>query len=162
MYDYALTQYAWQLQILESVLQDVADEDMTKQPIVNGNHPAWLVGHLAVASENIFKMTGHAPLLPESVRTLFNRGTQPVGDRSLYPSKAELIDYLRQVHSAVAAVLPQVPRELLVRPNPLPVVQLQSLPTVGNLIMHLLTTHEAFHLGQLSAWRRAMGYPPMF
>jgi hypothetical protein len=33
------------------------------------------------------------------------------------------------------------------------------LPTVGDLLAHLMTTHEAAHLGQLSAWRRLLGLP---
>jgi len=35
------------------------------------------------------------------------------------------------------------------------------LPTRGDLLAHILTTHEATHLGQLSAWRRQLGFPPV-
>ena len=35
----------------------------------------------------------------------------------------------------------------------------ESLTTVGELVAHLMTTHPAFHLGQLSTWRRANGLP---
>jgi hypothetical protein len=27
------------------------------------------------------------------------------------------------------------------------------------MLLHLITTHPMLHLGQLSAWRRAMGLP---
>jgi uncharacterized damage-inducible protein DinB len=33
-------------------------------------------------------------------------------------------------------------------------------PTVGHAVVHILVGHFAVHVGQLSAWRRAAGYPP--
>ena len=35
----------------------------------------------------------------------------------------------------------------------------QIMPTIGDGLGYLLVAHEANHLGQLSAWRRAMGMP---
>ena len=36
----------------------------------------------------------------------------------------------------------------------------QIMPTVGDGLAYLLVSHEATHLGQLCAWRRAMGMEP--
>jgi hypothetical protein len=30
-------------------------------------------------------------------------------------------------------------------------------PTVGDMIVFMMTSHEMDHLGQIAAWRRAMG-----
>jgi hypothetical protein len=30
------------------------------------------------------------------------------------------------------------------------------------VLAHLMTTHAAFHLGELAIWRRAMGESPIF
>lgn len=162
MYDYALAQYAWQLEILNEAMAMVADADLACQPIERGNHPAWIVGHLAVSSNNVLKLAGQPSLVSEEWSPLFGRGSQPTSDRGAYPSKDVLLESLSRVHTAVTALVPNLPREVLDRPNPVNLPQLRSLPTVGNIVMHLLTTHEAFHLGQLSAWRRAMGHAPMF
>jgi hypothetical protein len=35
-------------------------------------------------------------------------------------------------------------------------------PTAGDLLAHLLTSHEATHVGHLSACRRGRGMPPLF
>ena len=35
----------------------------------------------------------------------------------------------------------------------------ETLPTLADLLSYLLSTHEAMHLGQLSAWRRQLGLP---
>jgi uncharacterized damage-inducible protein DinB len=33
-------------------------------------------------------------------------------------------------------------------------------PTVGDQMVFMMTAHEMDHLGQMAAWRRAMGLPP--
>ncbi len=33
------------------------------------------------------------------------------------------------------------------------------LPTIGHAFAHILLSHFAVHLGQLTVWRRACGYP---
>jgi hypothetical protein len=37
-----------------------------------------------------------------------------------------------------------------------------ALPTAREAVAFLLTAHLADHLGQLSAWRRMIGLPPLF
>ena len=32
-------------------------------------------------------------------------------------------------------------------------------PTIGDFVDYLLSAHEANHIGQVAAWRRAMGLP---
>jgi len=36
------------------------------------------------------------------------------------------------------------------------------IKTIGDVVGHLLTTHFAFHLGQISSWRRLEGQPYIF
>jgi len=38
----------------------------------------------------------------------------------------------------------------------------EMLPTVRDGVSFLLTGHLGVHLGQLSAWRRMVGLPPLF
>jgi uncharacterized damage-inducible protein DinB len=162
MFQFALAQYAWQLQMCQTALAQIDDADLARQPVADGNHPAWILGHLAVTSESLLKLMGQIVATTAEDQAKFARGSKPVAERAAYPSKEELLARLTAAHAAVAATLSEAAAEVFSRPNPLPIPQLKSLPTVGNLCMHVLTTHEAFHLGQLSAWRRAMGFAPMF
>lgn len=44
--------------------------------------------------------------------------------------------------------------------SPLPDERYREVfPTLGHAVLHILTVHTAIHLGQISAWRRAMGLP---
>ena len=47
-------------------------------------------------------------------------------------------------------------RTVFSEPNPLERWRAVN-PTVGDMIVTLMVKHESGHLGQLSAWRRAMG-----
>ena len=44
----------------------------------------------------------------------------------------------------------------------LPLLYDTPIKSKGDLLNHILTTHFASHLGQLSSWRRLMGLPPLF
>jgi len=46
--------------------------------------------------------------------------------------------------------------------QPAPERMRSRFATVGQMIYGLMTAHEATHLGQFSAWRRAIGLPSVF
>ncbi len=37
----------------------------------------------------------------------------------------------------------------------------EILPTLGDALLQIVSAHTAFHAGQLAAWRRAIGRPPV-
>ena len=37
----------------------------------------------------------------------------------------------------------------------------EILPTLGDALLQVVSAHTAFHAGQLAAWRRAIGRPPV-
>ncbi len=95
---------------------------------------------------------------PESWQALFQPGSEPTGDLSRYPSKAELVETFARADQTSKAAVAAAPDEVLDRPNPIP--SLQALfPTMRLLCAGLFTSHDSLHLGQLSVWRRALGLP---
>ena len=60
----------------------------------------------------------------------------------------------QRIVDAVKAASP----ESLARDFPNPRLR-ATLPTVGMAMVHILTSHQGVHLGQLSAWRRAQELP---
>ena len=162
MFQYSLAQYAFQLGYCQAMMKDIDDLQLTYQPLPGVHHPAWILGHLVLSSDGIAKLVGQPSGVSEAWGKLFGRGSQLQGERSLYPTKAVLLGALVQAHERAVEVLASAPPEAFAKPNPLPLEPLKVLPTVGNLITHLLTTHEAMHLGQLSFWRRCVGLPALF
>lgn len=51
--------------------------------------------------------------------------------------------------------------EVLGEPHPAPRFR-EELPTKGDLIGFVMTSHFTLHLGQLSMWRRLVGFAPLF
>jgi hypothetical protein len=65
---------------------------------------------------------------------------------------------IKNGHERVSHAAEKVTAARLAERHPVDLAFLRdSLPTVGDLLAHLMTTHPAAHLGQLSAWRRACG-----
>lgn len=161
MFDRELTLYRFMDGYATILLEDVSQEQMTKQPTQSANHPAWHLGHLAVAGSMALKLAGREPACPRKWFPLFGRGSTPTDDPAKYPDKQTLLDTLHTVHAKVGEAVAEIPPEKIFDPNPIEDLR-QPLPTLGDLLAHLLTTHEAMHMGQIAAWRNAMGLPRVF
>lgn len=159
-----LTLYSFTLASCERLLADISESEMEHQPSPGVNPPAWIVGHLAICTDYALQFMGQPTRLPAAWHEEFGPASSPLPQQHAYPTKAELLTALQQGHAAVVAALPQATAEQLAAPNPLTAMPflVETLPTVGDLLAHLLSTHEAAHLGHLSNWRRQMGRGPLF
>jgi uncharacterized damage-inducible protein DinB len=161
MFDRELTLYAFNLWYGKQLVADIPDEQLAEQPAQGFNHPAWVLGHLAAVADSGLQLLGRPSAVSPEWHQLFDPGTVHSPERSLYPSKADLIAGYEAAHARLAEAVAAGPDpERLTRPNPVRDLR-PVLPTRGDLLAHILTTHEATHLGQLSAWRRQFGFPPV-
>ena len=159
MIQHLLFAYEMNLKRAVQIVDDIAEEQMAAQPSGVVNHPAWTLGHLAATSNSLAGMHGLPSTFPEEWRESFQMGGIPSGIASDYPSKAELVAQLRAQHERVAQAVAAADAEQLGRPSPNPRLR-ERFPTVGDFTAALMTNHEAAHIGQLAAWRRAMGLGP--
>jgi uncharacterized damage-inducible protein DinB len=159
-----LTLYNFTLAMCERLMADISQDEMDDQPAKGVNTPAWILGHLAICTDFALDLLGQPMRLPKTWHAEFGPGSSPLPQHHPYPSRDELLTALREGHAAVVAALPKADETALAKPNPLTAMPflVQTLPTVRDLLAHLLTTHEAAHLGHLSNWRRQMGRPPLF
>jgi len=161
MLDLIFPTFNFAITYAQKLVADVPDEQMCAQPVPGRvmNHAAWTMGHLAWANDNGLSFIGHKPQLGH-LKELFGMTTKPANDRSLYPSKDELLAALSDAHQRLAAAAQNVSSDVLGQPAP--ERMRHRFPTVGTLLAGLMSSHYSNHLGQLSAWRRAMGYPSVF
>ncbi|MEO1236586.1 MAG: DinB family protein [Planctomycetota bacterium] len=143
----------------DDLLADIAPEDFCRQPVAKMNHPAWIIGHLAVAADHHAAEAGGTPQLVGWDRR-FDFGTEPSADPADYPGKAELIDAWHAANDRYIAAVSTAAPQALAEPTRGPLAE--ALPTVGDFLTFSLTAHTSLHLGQLSAWRRAAGMPRLF
>lgn len=158
MFDLERRLYADQYGYARQLVADVPDEEFAEQPAPGLNHPAWTLGHLVIAADYTLGLLGAKGVAPEGWGALFFPGTVPDPTRAAYPPKGELLNTFEAAHAAVDAAVAAVDPAQLSRANPVENLKAR-FPTLGDMLGYLLTTHEAGHLGQLSAWRRMMGKP---
>ena len=135
--------------------------DAVTQSVPDENHPAWILRHLGAYHPVIAGLLeGATPDDPKTHR--FGMESKPEPDAALYgPWDTVVADY-RAGTDRVAAALEAVrdgDGSALVRPMPVPRWQ-AKFPRVGDILGYLIIHHEAYHLGQFSAWRRVRGLAP--
>ena len=158
MLDSVLRGYARNLDYANRLVADVPPEAMAAQPAPGMNHAAWVIGHLTFVCDLLGGVVGLAPAMPEAWLPIFNNESKPSADAAIYPDKATLVSALARGHARVAEAVATAGPEAMGRPLPDENFR-KFLPTIGDAVVYLCTSHESVHLGQLSAWRRAQGLP---
>jgi len=143
----------------EQLVADIAPEDFCRQPEPGMNHPAWIIGHLAFAADGHSRYVGGEPQLGDW-QDRFGFGSKLTTDPGDYPDKEALLAAWTQANERYAAAASTADPAALAEPTKGPLGQ--AFPSVGDFICFSMTGHTALHLGQLSAWRRADGRPPLF
>ncbi len=152
--------YGFNLRFARSLVDNLTPEQMVAQPHGVINHPAWTLGHLAMAADSLAVYLGLERQAPVGWDKTFATGGTPSGERAAYPSKEELLAALTAQHERNTAAARQADPALFGRPHP-DERRRERFPTVGDIAVFLMTSHEMDHLGQLAAWRRAMGLGPV-
>ena len=156
MREHALFTYRFNLGHIESLVKDLTDEQMVGQPNGVVNHPAWTLRHLASSSNFLATTLGLESTTPAEWDA--RSDGVPSGNASDFPSKDELLAALKAQHERVAEAVSNAAPELFAKDSD---EQMRSyFPKVGDLVDYMLTAHEGTHIGQISAWRRAMGLKP--
>jgi uncharacterized damage-inducible protein DinB len=160
MIDTLLHLYARNLDYAQALVGDLSETQVCAQPAEAVNHPAWVIGHLAMTSDRVVNkgvLQGQAQL-PDAWSQPFGPNSTPVSDREQYPAMDELCQALSSIHQHVDAAVRALDDQALNEANPMQRLA-DRLPTKGHALTHVLIAHENLHLGQLSAWRRVQGYP---
>jgi len=161
MFETELASNAVLLSLAEQLTADIADADLTAQPVAGTNHPAWILGHLAYAADGAVGLLGGEKQTDAQWSTKYGRDSKLSSARTDYPSRDELLRVFLETHRRARELASTADAERMKRANPNSRMR-DRLPTIGEMCAFLLTGHLGFHLGQLSAWRRMRGLPPLF
>lgn len=137
-------------------LADLTDDHLALEPIAGTKTAGWLVGHLSVTGDFGRRICGLQPMCPKEWRALFNPGTFPSLDRSVYPPMAQLRETVASVYRDFFSEAPKAADDVIAMPNPY-TPALGAFPTAGDFAAYLMTGHLAHHLGQLGSWHAAAG-----
>lgn len=145
------------------LVADLNDDQMVAQPAPKTNHAAWVLGHLLQSDYSFLTLITGTPApawIDDAWRGIYGGKSEPVSDKSKYKPKSFYIEKLAAVREQIVAKLKTMKPEDFQKPHPDP-ARRERFPTVGHMVMFYGTWHEAYHSGQLSAWRRVQGLPPV-
>ena len=165
MFDSHRVLYRFLLDYYDRLTADLTDELIVRRPAGNVTPPVWVLGHVAMAGPYALGLLGRedrADYVPAGWAENFGPGSAPLDYAPGFepPTLAALREAIREGHARVDAALGEADFAALGldEPNPMDFLA-AAFPTKRDLLAHLLTTHDAIHAGQLSAWRRAMNLP---
>ena len=155
-----LHSFAYCLDFLREQVADVAEADLVAQPNGIVNHPAWVIGHISFACQSVGRAIGLSHWLPRDWSRRFGTGSVPTAEGGLYGSREDLLEILAETQSRMIEAVERLDDSQLDQPFPVESYR-PVFPTIRHALTQVLIGHTANHIGQLSAWRHAMGLPPM-
>ena len=111
------------LSYAKELLRDIPDERLAERPARGlENHAAFTLGHLCMASARMVKALGGEMKVPKGYVETFDRNGPgdprlPSIDRSVFPSKKDLLDQLEHQHEEVKRLLLRTDHEKLQKKN---------------------------------------------
>ena len=136
---------------------DLSDEQMIAQPVKDRamNHPAWILAHLHLYNEVVAKLLRRVAF-DDPKDYPFGMKSSPKSDAKAYQPRAIAVEQYRRSHDVAERALVECDAKVL--SEVVPLERWRALhPKVADMTVMLMVKHESMHLGQLSAWRRAMG-----
>lgn len=162
MFENEVVLYQFTLEAALRVAEDIPEEEMLTAPFPGANPPVWILGHLAICTDSAARLLGLQRECPREWHVRFGPGSKPAELAAPLPTKGELLEALKKGHERVAAAAPTADPQAMGQPQEFPILQGRPLKTIGHVVAHLMSTHEAFHVAQLSACRRKLGKPALF
>jgi uncharacterized damage-inducible protein DinB len=164
LHDFMVAQIEAAREMTLSQINDFADDELLVQPCPGGNHPLWLLGHIANSEDGlILSFCKGENVLPGSYFKLFGIGSTPQTAASAYPSRDEILAGMEEAHAAAIDYVGGVSPEELDRPphglDRLRPEAQELFHSRGACILHH-ALHEANHAGQMAVLRRILGKKP--
>ncbi|MDB5352030.1 MAG: hypothetical protein JWN86_3277 [Planctomycetota bacterium] len=139
---------------------DMRDAPLERTSSPAGNHPLWIVGHLAVVEGAMPQIAFGEPNPVEHWGSLFGIGSIPSDDAAAYPPYEEVLATYRDLRAKNLARLEEIGEAGLHRaPQAVPAGFEKEMSTIGQTYL-TIAMHQMFHLGQVADVRRAAGRVP--
>lgn len=152
--EWLLTNYENTLRWIEEAVANIPDDRFAISLETAPNHPAWTLGHLACSAAFLGQLLGE-PFgdVVTAERPMLGAGSKPVSG-GIYGTCETLLDRLKERHALLAAAV-RAKHNQFADPSP---ERLRAVaPTVGDIAVYLLASHEHYHLAQINQWKLAAG-----
>ena len=143
------------------IFEDVRDIALVQPTPRGGNHPLWVIGHIAHSEGEITGMVHGDPNPLNGWEKMFAAGTEPTTAASDYPSFDEVLEGYRTIRARTLKMIDALhDSDLDEAPKAASDEMLEFVPTIGETLM-MVVIHQEFHLGQIADVRRTAGRKPL-
>ncbi|MFY9252528.1 MAG: DinB family protein [Fuerstiella sp.] len=146
---------------LNHVVADLPSDRIFERAPGNGHPPVWVLGHLAICGELGQSFLDGSVTHPNWLATFGPGSSDDIAPTDQF-SKDEFLASIHSGYQSLQEMARSADERAMQRPHGVALLDGTKVETAGDLVSHLLTSHFAFHLAQLSAWRRAAGHGPLF
>ena len=153
----------------ERLLKDIRPDQFARfaaigDTTIQSNHPSFIFGHLSLYANRVVSGVGDdaSSLQPsDAFMKAYSKDATCVDDPdgSIYPAMDEVTEAFFSGYRAAVTALENAEDDVFAQPNPNEAMR-AKFPTQGAMIGFYVGGHVMMHIGQLSAWRRAMGLGP--
>ena len=155
----------WAMQMTDqataALVKDLRDAPLTQPTSRGGNHPLWVLGHLAFLEGGIPHVLLGEPNPVAHWAPLFASGTQPRADAGAYPPFDDVFQTYRDLRARNLRLLDELGDAGLDRaPKHVPPGFEDAMTTAGQTLL-LITLHNMVHYGQIADARRVAGLKPL-
>jgi hypothetical protein len=148
----------------EGIVGDMREAPLTQPTSQGGNHPIWVLGHLAYIEGSLPRIIlGDAGKTNPAERwaPLFESDSIPTADAARYPSFDEVLGAFREIRGVTLRLLEEIGEEGLDgAPKAIPKGFEDAMKTVGQTFL-LIALHNMVHYGQVADARRVAGRAPL-
>jgi uncharacterized damage-inducible protein DinB len=162
MFEHCVTLNEFNRGYLQLLMADISDEQLDHQPADGLHSIRWILAHLAVVSDYGFKLLGQPLRCPLAWHAAYGPTSAAGTARVVRPSRDDLLLAIEKGYAALCEALKSVAPGILDGPHEVELLKNSNLKSKADLTAHILATHFATHLGQLSTLRRLMGRAPLF
>ena len=144
-----------------ALVEGMRDAPLTRPTSRGGNHPLWVLGHLAFIEGNVPRILLGERNPVEHWGPLFAPGTEPKDDAGAYPPFDEVLRTYRELRARNLRLLDEVGDAGLDRlPAWVPPGFEDAMRTFGHTFL-LVALHNMVHYGQVADARRVAGLKPL-
>jgi len=144
-----------------ALVADMRETPLVQPTAAGGNHPLWVLGHLAI-TEGFMRqcLTGEANPV-EHWAPLFAPGSVPSTDASQYPSFDDVLATFRELRASNLELVEELGEEGLSSPPASAPAGFESMMSTKGQTLLLTTLHNMVHYGQIADARRVAGHAPL-
>lgn len=149
--------FHFQATYLTKLVANIPEDRLYEQQLEGHNSAGWILGHLCVEAEDVFRhIDAPYELVDDHWALWFKNTTGKIDSLEGLPSKETLLDVFKDRYDLLAIIYENLTEGQRVSPHPSTMLK-DVFNNLDAWYAHHLTTHISIHCGNLAIWKKMIG-----